>query len=154
MVLEYPLVSAVYSKAQNFRTVFIVAYFWIGVNTKISFRCSGAKISLYPSAKIQAYLPHKKTSKTQIPVDCLCSMICAKGEQNYTGDVVRPSDVLDALRKVSPDLGCGDLDEFALSCVNAFCDAMENRNIQNVKSYMKSIIWNGFSEFPVNRETF
>ena len=81
-------------------------------------------------------------------------MICAKGEQNYTGDVARPSDVLDALQKVSPDLGCGDLDEFALSCVDAFCDAMESRNIQNVKSYMKSIIWNGFSEFPVNREPF
>ena len=86
--------------------------------------------------------------------DCLCSMICAKGEQNYTGEIVRPGDVLDALMKVVPDLGCGELTEFAFSCVNVFCDAMENRNVQNVKGYMKSVIWNGFSEFPVNRESF
>ena len=41
-----------------------------------------------------------------------------------------------------------------METVKIFCDAMDCYNIKNVKGYMKSVIWNGFSEFPVNQEVY
>lgn len=87
-------------------------------------------------------------------IECLCSMMTFSGEQIYCDEVVTAADVRDAVQRLAPNFACGELDEFAMEIVNIFCDAMDLRNIQNVKGYMKSIIWNGFSEFPVNRETY
>ncbi len=87
-------------------------------------------------------------------VDCLCSMICTRSAHQYAGELVQPEDVLAALMQLAPELNCGDLNEFALLCVNAFCDAMDDSIIKNVKGYMKSVIWNCFAEFEINREQF
>ena len=87
-------------------------------------------------------------------VDCLCVMLCSSGEQVYSGEVVTAEEVRDAVQRLAPNCLPGELDEFALLTVNTFCDAMDCTNIKNVKGYMKSVIWNGFAEFPMNRETF
>ena len=87
-------------------------------------------------------------------VDCLCSMICTRTAHQYAGELVQPEDVLAALMQLAPELNCGDLNEFALLCVNAFCDAMDDSIIKNVKGYMKSVIWNCFAEYEINREHF
>ena len=86
--------------------------------------------------------------------ECLCSMMTSSGEQKYCDEIVTSGDVRDAVQKLAPNFACGELDEFAMETVNIFCDAMDCHNIQNIKGYMKSIIWNGFSEFPVNQETY
>ena len=84
--------------------------------------------------------------------DCLCSMMTSQCEHAYNGDAVSAADVRDAVYRIAPNLCIGELDEFAEETVNIFCDAMDNHDIKNVKGYMKSVIWNGFSEFPMNRE--
>ena len=86
--------------------------------------------------------------------ECLCSMMTSSGEQTYCDEVVTSADVRDAVQRLAPNFACGELDEFAMETVNIFCDAMDCHNIKNVKGYMKSVIWNGFSEFPVNQETY
>ena len=86
--------------------------------------------------------------------ECLCSMMTSSGEQTYCDEVVTSADVRDAVQRLAPNFACGELDEFAMETVNIFCDAMDSHNVQNVKGYMKSVIWNGFSEFPVNREEY
>ena len=87
-------------------------------------------------------------------VDCLCVMLCSSGQQVYSGEAATSADVRDAVQRLAPNCLCGDLDEFALMAVDTFCDAMESTSIRNVKGYMKSVIWNGFAEFAMNRETF
>ena len=86
--------------------------------------------------------------------ECLCSMMTSRGEQTYHDEIASSADVRDAVQRLAPNFACGELDEFAIETVKIFCDAMDNTNIRNVKGYMKSIIWNGFSEFPMNQETY
>jgi len=81
-------------------------------------------------------------------------MMTSSGEQKYCDEIVTSADVRDAMQRLAPNFVCGELDEFAMETVKIFCDAMDCHNIKNVKGYMKSVIWNGFSEFPVNQEMY
>lgn len=105
--------------------------------------------------EIDWYMRNKEEGKHfQLFADCLCSMMTSRGEQIYCGDVVTSSDVCDAVYRLAPNLSIGELNEFAENIVRIFLERMDFHYVQNVKGYMKSVIWNGFSEFPVNREEY
>ena len=49
---------------------------------------------------------------------------------------------------------CGELDPFMKRTVNTFWNATAETNIKNVKAYMKSIIWNAFTEDSINCDEY
>ena len=97
---------------------------------------------------------HDHLKAYELFTECLCGMLCSRGAQTYCEGSVTAADVRDAVQRLAPHLACGGLDAFAMEVVRAFCEAMETRDVQNVKGYMKSVIWNAFAEFPLNSEGF
>ena len=86
--------------------------------------------------------------------ECLCSMMTAPTGSTYSGDTVTAEDVRDAVQRCAPNFLCGELDGFMKRVVDIFYDAMANHNVKNVKAYMKSIIWNAFTEDCMNCDKY
>ena len=86
----------------------------------------------------------------QLFTECLCSMMTAPADSTYSGDTVTAEDVRDAVQRFAPHFTCGELDGFMRRVVDIFYDALDNHNVKKVKSYMKSIIWNAFTEDCMN----
>ena len=122
------------------------------IRALVNWLCDAEHYLQNPPERIRITPTQQKSFK--LFLDCLCAMACARTAQTYAGETVSAADVLAAISQHAPGFLCGELSDFALAVVSRFCETLEGDGIKNCKGYMKSVIWNCFAEYEINREQF